>query len=197
MVPESIHDFFLASAGAGGALIGLLFVAISVSAERLSRPGVDAQLHRIRASAALTSFLNALVVSLFALLPGHKIGPTSLAVSITGLLFVAASMLSLIRVRGTSWPAVRDGVFMLGLVVVFVMQLIDGLSVTSNPGDAGAVSTIGVLVVVCFIIGISRSWELIGGPSIGFTREVTQLVRAREHTEGTHARTEGATGEQV
>ena len=178
MVPAGIRDFFTASAGVAGALIGLLFVAISVSAERLAREEAGTQVHRIRAGAALTAFTNALAVSLFSLIPGQKIGWTSVVVAATGSVFVAAALLSLIRLRQLHWAAIRDALFLLFLAVVFVLQLIEGLGVVADPGNSGDVDTIAILVVCCFFIGIARAWELIGGPSIGITREVTALVRS-------------------
>ena len=35
----------------------------------------------------------------------------------------------------------------------------------------------GALVVLCFLLGITRAWELIGGPSFGVTHEVTALIQ--------------------
>jgi hypothetical protein len=181
VVPEEIHDFFLAGGGIAGALIGLLFVAISVSAERLAQQDHDAQLHRVRASAALTAFLNALVISLFALIPGRKIGLTAVIVGVLGLAFVAAALLSLWRVRYARWATARDAVFLFGLVVVFVIQVITGVQIIVQPADSGNVNTVAALVIVCFLLGIARAWELIGGPSIGLTREVTTLIGEHNH----------------
>lgn len=170
----------MASASAAGALIGLLFVVISVSAERLAQAADQAQLHRIRASAALTAFINALTVSLFALIPGHKAGPAAVAVAVIGLMFVVASLLSLVRLRQAKWGTLRGALLLIVLVITFIIQLIQGADLTAHPRDTDAVNAIAILVVVCFLIGIGRAWEMIGGPWIGITREVTTLVRGHE-----------------
>lgn len=180
MVSENIRDFFTASASVAGALIGLLFVAITVASERLTRAEEGGQLHRIRASAALTAFTNALAVSLFALIPGQTIGPTAVVVAVIGLMFVAASLLSLIRLRQVHWRTLRDALFLAGLIATFVVQLIEGIAVIAHPGDSDAVDTIAILVATCFLIGIDRAWELIGGPAIGISHEVAALVRGHE-----------------
>ena len=187
MVPENIHDFFVASASVTGALIGLLFVAISVSIGRLAQTEGSAQIHRIRASAALTAFTNALTVSLFALIPGQKVAGAAVAVGAAGFTFVVASLLSLIRLRQVRWSMVRDGLFLVGLAVVFVLQMINGAIVIVYPGNSGDVNTIAVLVVVCSLIGVARSWELIGGPSIGIRHEVTALVRSHDAAQAPEA----------
>jgi L-asparagine transporter-like permease len=177
VVPAGLHSFFAASAGVAGALVGLLFVAITVAQERLTAEDA-AQVHRVRASAALTAFINALTVSLFALVPGDQVGGAALVVGLLGLLFVLASLLSLVRVRRSQPRELRDALFLAGLAITFGLQFVYGLLVIIHPHDTGSVDGIAILVIVCFLVGIARSWELVGGPSIGLSGELTALARA-------------------
>ena len=166
MTSDGFHDFFLASAGVAGALIGLLFVAISVAAERLNAENAN-QAHRVRASTALSLFTNALGVSLFALIPGIDVGSTASIVAGLGLVGVAGSLLSLVDVRSTQPAALRDAGYLIGLIVILVLQLTFGLELAHDAQRTGTLRGICILVIVCFLAGIARSWELIGGPQLG------------------------------
>lgn len=137
-----------------GALIGLLFVAISVAQERLTSDNAD-PVHQVRASAALTAFTNA------------------------GLLFIAGSLISLLRERRAHRAALRDATFLVGQLVIFTLQLLYGLQLVAHGHDTGAAQAIAVLVVACFLLGISRSWELVGGPSFSFFGQAFAFIRQR------------------
>jgi hypothetical protein len=182
---EPFHEFFLASAGVAGALIGLLFVAISVAPHRVTGDAADPA-HRIRASAALTAFTNALTISLFALIPSVGLGVTTTIVGVLGLLFVAGSLLFVLRLRRTTSVALRDVSFLLGLFAVFAMEIVEGARFISD-GAADPVSTIAILTIVCFLIGIARAWELIDAPSIGLTSELVAAHRRRTRGGGTRS----------
>ena len=176
MTTDAAHEFFLGSAGVAGALIGLLFVAFSVAADRMREPEAS-EIHAVRAGATLTAFTNALSVSLFGLVPGMNVGDPALAVALIGLLYIVAATLRVYP----QWRAKRiktiELSFLAGLLVVFVFQLLAGIGLGRHPHNGGDLRTICILVIVCFLIGISRAWELVGGPEVGFVHEVVGMLR--------------------
>jgi hypothetical protein len=179
---ERFHDFFVAAAGVAGALIGLLFVAITVAHDQFVE-GSKALMHRLRAQGALTAFSNALVVSLLALDPAIDLSTTTIIVGITGMLFVLASLISLVRTGDLDRHVVRDAAFLAGLVVVFVLQVVTGIHMGDDPSESD-VNTVAILVVVSFLIGIARAWELVGAPNIRLRSELVAAVRGDREPDG-------------
>jgi hypothetical protein len=183
MTPDSLRDMFLASAGVAGALIGLLFVAISIEHDRLTAKDAD-QVQRVRTRAALTAFTNALTVSLFALIPGHGLSISAISVGAAGILFVLASVLSVRRMarsHRTRTGRIRNLTFLIVQLIVFGFQIFWGIRLAIHPHATDPAEDIATLVIVCFLIGIYRAWELIGGPDIGFGHELRALVRERQN----------------
>jgi uncharacterized membrane protein YiaA len=175
---DAAREFFLGSAGVAGALIGLLFVALSVAPERVLGPDAS-EVHTVRALATLTAFTNALTVSLFALVPEVNVGFPATAVAIVGLLFVAGSLLRVAPLWRAGEIKLREVGFLFGLIVVFVFQLFAGIGLDADRHDSSDLQTVCILVAVCFLIGIARAWELVGGPSVSVSREL--VARARQH----------------
>jgi hypothetical protein len=162
---EAYHDFFVASAGVAGALIGLLFVAMSVAREPAGTTALYA--HRVRAAGALTAFSNALVVSLFALIPEMEIGWPVASVAVVGAGFVIRSIRERFTMRDAARPGIRELSFLGGLTIVFAFQAVEGVRLIADEDNGDALETVAILVVVCFLIGVARAWEMIGGPSMG------------------------------
>src|SRR5260370_18848692 len=78
MVPEAFHDYFLASAGAGAALVGLLFVAVSIAPEQTVMRGAPVERQAVAIS-AYTALFNAFFLSPVALLPHTNLGWAALS----------------------------------------------------------------------------------------------------------------------
>ena len=137
MSPADYHDFFLGSVTMGGALVGLLFVAVSVNPGGIGERGDPAK--RVQATSALAAFLSPLFISLVALLPSSSIGATAIALGSTG----AFTMLSLLlitlrRHRDVSiWSRINMIVLIAGQFAAYVLQIVLGVELLGNPRAAG------------------------------------------------------------
>jgi hypothetical protein len=163
VVPVSYHDFFGGCATVAGALIGLLFVAISVSPGR-SAGGKASLDHQVTAGAAFSALVNTLVIALVALLPGASLGQTATVLAAIGLSSTIGLVVVLFREHQA--PIRLDQVVLLAaLLVLYCLELADGIALGESPRDLGHVNDLGVLSIVFFGFAIARAWQLVGARS--------------------------------
>ena len=174
MVPVSFHDFFGGCASVAGALIGLLFVAISVSPEKLSGDHARAE-HQVRAAAAFSALISTLVIALVALLPGASLGEAGTIVAAAGLATTVGLCLLLLRehqerIRPT------DVTMLVILLALYGLQLANALQLDGSPRNVSDVSRQGVLLIGFFLFGIARSWQLVGARDISLTSTLVAVI---------------------
>jgi hypothetical protein len=173
VITGSFSELFVVIAESAATLIGLLFVAVTVAKRRIEAGSEE--IGDFRAAASLFAFTNALVVSLYGLVPGNNAGYPSLVMGVLGILFVGAG------VRTTLAQPVRQQrrrhqlPLILGLAAVFFFELIYGVGLLNNPKATGDLSIIGDVLIASLLIGIGRAWELVGSWNTGIVSSIRYM----------------------
>lgn len=178
MLTGDYRDLFTVIATSAAALTGLLFVVVTV-AERRDPKSIQAVVQEVRAAAALLSFMNALTVSLFSLVPGTNAGYPALVVGIVGLLFSAAAMRSFLTASRPPSDKVRPArhlALTLFLLAVFAAEAVEGIELIRHPRQADALEYISQILIASILIGVARAWELVGGRDTGIVTSLAVLT---------------------
>jgi hypothetical protein len=167
----SYHDFFGACASVAGGLIGLLFVAISVSPGKITGASASAE-HQATAGAAFTALVNTLVFSLVALLPSGGLGTAAAILGASGLASTVGLGVLLYRRAGRARiRRFSQVVLLLTPFILYGLQVANGIALARSPGSTGRLGSQGGLAIVFFVFAIGRAWQLVGArdPSLGVT----------------------------
>jgi len=175
MVPSDFSPFFVATAGAAAALVGLLFIAVSIAPERIAGPHAPIE-RRLVASAVFGFLSDTFFVSLTALIPGIDIG---LAVIIMGVLylvtFVPSALVATFRVTGTM-RRIRRGTLPLTATVMFGWQILIGINLARAPTDTSEILAVPLMTLVMLGISLIRAWELLGASRMGLFARLSPLI---------------------
>ncbi len=179
MSTADFGPFFGATAAVAGALIGLLFVALSVAPERTDDE--ERVVDDVRAGIAFSCLVNPLAVSLFALIPGTGVGQPAGVIGVVS--FASCCALAILLLRETAGgPLRRRQLWRLAVqALVFAYAAVVGFQLARRPHDLGLERTVCVLIVVLFLIAIARAWQLIGARDATLVGEVARTVGSRRH----------------
>jgi hypothetical protein len=175
-VTTTYAEFFSGSATVAGALVGLLFVALSVSPERLRGDTASLE-HQAIAATAFTALVDALFVSLIGLQPGGGLRYGAVILGGLGLTSSCGLAVRLWRSRSAAglsrrWP------YLLSIIIgVYTAQVVTGFAGGTGTGEADLSVT---FVYIMFGTGISRCWELLGLRGGGPLDLLTQSLSHRQ-----------------
>jgi len=160
-VPPAYGPFLSAVAAVAGALIGLLFVAVTVDPDRVRHQVQDDR--QMNAALAFYAFVDPLFVALGGLLPGGSIAGLSEVLGAIGMVLTGAIGWRSLALRRAEGPRSRLSLRLLGVTVaVYAFQLAAAVVLSRHPGRATDLNDVCAALMGLFVGGILRAWELLG-----------------------------------
>ncbi|HEY0870075.1 MAG TPA: hypothetical protein VGD55_06735 [Acidothermaceae bacterium] len=184
MVPDSFSGYFAAAAAAAGALIGLLFVAVSLRPDDIfgdSTPGGGKAL----ATSSFTGLVNGFFLSMAALIPGSNLGIPAAVLAVLCLSSTARLHRSVGAMRSSVLTSVLS-------IAVFVFQLVAGIGLVTRPHDEVFVKELAWVTITSFTVALLRAWSLLKGKAS--SAEKARSTSSDEVMTGSRATTRRRTG---
>lgn len=160
-LPASYLSFYSVSTQVSAALIGLLFVSVSIGTETVF--GERASLERqLTALSAFTALVNTFFLSFTMILPEPPIGENAVILGAVALGATLADAITAVRRhrRERRRSAVVTAVL---IAALYAYEVSLGAALLSNRADLGALSNLDTVVIAAYAIGLSRAWQLLGG----------------------------------
>jgi hypothetical protein len=189
MIPPEFNNFFLASAGIGATLVGLIFVAVSIAPEHIVQANAPIGL-RAMAASSFTALLNAFFISFGALIPG-ALGPITLLMSALGIFNSSILAWNLLKTRERWQIKLRRILLVLVSFIVYAFELYYAILIHLEPHNVGNFLVLATLLLAVYGIGLTRAWQLLGARRFGILtlfshlRELDETIpmRTQEETE--------------
>jgi hypothetical protein len=176
VLTAAYREFLSAIATSAGALTGLLFVAISAAPRRGPDAG-PAVIQQVRAAAALVAFFNALAVSIFGLVPGGSVRYPAVVLGISGILFTAAGIRSVLSSPSTTRQRLGQLWLVVLLLLIFGTELVAGIALLADSHRNLPVELISYALAASLLVGVARAWELVGARDTGIVASLAVLSR--------------------
>ena len=158
VVPGSYTTFFAAVTGAAAALIGLLFVSVSLRPDTVFGDTAPER-GRDLAAAAFTGLVNTFFLAMFALLPNTNLGYPAVFLAL-------ASLASTFSFRGKISHSRTQQAYLLFSTTAFTYQVVEGVYLIVQPRGNSGVEGLSYFLIGSMVLALARAWALLQGKHI-------------------------------
>lgn len=162
-LPPAYLSFYSISTQVSAALIGLLFVSVSVGADSIF--GKSAPLRRrLNAYGTFTALVNAFFVSFIGILPSTNIGIGAVILGGLSLQDTFVNLMLVIRARGERRGDRGLALFRTALsTALYASEVVLGALLLAHRNALGLLDGLNGLIIGAYAFGLARAWVLLGG----------------------------------
>ena len=165
MIPTQLSGFFIAGTGAAAALLGLLFVAISINPERIfATTSADFAL----ATNTLLALADAFFVSFGALLSPGSCAWLSLGLGLLSFLMNLALAYTLLYREKNALLVRRRAILVVAAFVIYTLQCWYAARLLIEPSSSAPAYALAHVLLAVFALGILRAYGLMGARQTDF-----------------------------